>query len=348
MINDEVESWPSEWCEEVNECPVCSSECVAGNEDRLIDWLTMPPSGYWKMNICANCGVGYLSRRLKQAYIIKAYALYHTHTSRAGDTVGRRLGKIQEFLFRHYCAWLRREYSPYSMGVYVLARLIFPIGSYFDAKSRHIFQSTRRGRLLDIGCGNGKFLRLASSVGWSVVGIDFDYEAVSEARSGGMDVRHGGIESIDSNEKFDFISVSHVIEHVYDPVDLVTACYKLLKVGGALWLETPNINSMGYTLYQSNWRGLEPPRHIVLFNLNSLTELLSNTGFTSIRQKLHGLSGVYMGLSSERLLNRSDPCGSVAACCLRAARKPFRIVALEMAQLLSKERREYITLVATR
>ena len=62
-------------------------------------------------------------------------------------------------------------------------------------------------------------------------------------------------------EKFDFITLRHVIEHVFDPVALINSCYALLNDSGILWIETPNGKSAGYDIYKSSWRGLEPPRH---------------------------------------------------------------------------------------
>ena len=44
-------------------------------------------------------------------------------------------------------------------------------------------------------------------------------------------------------EQFDAITLSHVIEHVHDPVEVIRACFNLLKSGGYIWLDTPNIAS---------------------------------------------------------------------------------------------------------
>jgi hypothetical protein len=57
----------------------------------------------------------------------------------------------------------------------------------------------------------------------------------------------------------------------------------MLKRGGFLWIETPNIDSLGYEIYSRSWRGLEPPRHLVLFTAKSLTLCLANSGFADTR-----------------------------------------------------------------
>ncbi len=301
------------------------------------------------MKRCADCGVAFLSERPDSEYIKNAYSHYHTHTSDKDDLVHNRLRSIKNYFSERYYAVKNKSGGFLDYVFYLFIRIVFPLSLYLDAKSRHIFEVTEApGKLLDIGCGNGEFLRFASRFGWNVVGVDFDEGAVSEARSGGFDVRLGGVDVIDSKEKFDFISLSHVIEHVYDPVDLIRKCYALLNDGGVLWLETPNIESMGYVYYKSNWRGLEPPRHIVLFNQTSLYQMLLKSGFQSVEQKNHGLSGVYMGLASERLLNTLNPCGNSMECVLRKITKFLRVGSLELVQLSYKKRREFLTLIATR
>ena len=72
------------------------------------------------------------------------------------------------------------------------------------------------------------------------------------------------------------------IEHVYDPVKVVESIYRLLKPGGVFWIETPNIDSFGHDIYGPDWRGLEPPRHLVLFNRTTLINILHQIGFHDV------------------------------------------------------------------
>jgi hypothetical protein len=83
--------------------------------------------------------------------------------------------------------------------------------------------------------------------------------------------------------------------------------YRLLKPGGILWLETPNIDSVGHCRWGKHWRGLEPPRHLVLFNYRSLRTLLSQVGFQQVETKVG--CGVYASLAaqSEAIQKGRDP-----------------------------------------
>jgi len=349
MLDKSLSHWPVESLEVIRNCPVCRSQHYSVLESGLEDLMSNPPTGLWKLKRCSDCGTAYLSPRPDSCSIKKAYRHYYTHTSAKDDLVHTSLRLIKNYFGQKYYAVKNKSTHLSDYIAYLIVRVFFPISLYLDAKSRHIFEVNRApGKLLDVGCGNGEFLRFASKFGWNVIGLDFDEGAVSEARSDGFDVRLGSVDVIDKDEKFDFISISHVIEHVYDPAELIRSCYSLLNEGGILWLETPNIESFGYAIYQSNWRGLEPPRHLVLLNQKSLNEILLAAGFSSVDQKLHCLSGLYMALASEKILNLSSPCESFICCFRRKIAKVFKVVLLELVQLIFKRRREFITLVAVR
>jgi 2-polyprenyl-3-methyl-5-hydroxy-6-metoxy-1,4-benzoquinol methylase len=143
---------------------------------------------------------------------------------------------------------------------------------------------------------------VAKSCGWSVFGVDPDEKAIAYGLNHGINVKQGGVEQFDSKENlFDVITINHVIEHVHDPVALLRACYRLLKPSGQLWLETPNIDSLGHRDYKENWRGLEPPRHLVLFNSSSLTKALIDAGFVGIKSKSTLNAQLYMTMASEAI-----------------------------------------------
>jgi SAM-dependent methyltransferase len=102
-----------------------------------------------------------------------------------------------------------------------------------------------------------------------------------------VDVRQGGVEAwADMRNSFHAITMSHVIEHVHDPRELLTRSFELLKPGGQLYVETPNIDALGHSSFKRSWRGLEPPRHLILFNGDSLVGLLREIGFHKIKQRI--------------------------------------------------------------
>src|SRR5512134_2405933 len=106
-----------------------------------------------------------------------------------------------------------------------------------DARRRRLERlAGRRGRLLDVGCGRGLFLRLMRRAGWEVAGVEADAEVarrISDAH--GLDVRGGdpgGWGFPDGS--FDVVTLHHVLEHVARPAEVIGHCRRLLRDGGLL------------------------------------------------------------------------------------------------------------------
>jgi len=267
-----LEPWPADGLETVSRCPVC------GHAERdilhadLIDNAFRAAPGKWTLWRCAKCNSAYLDPRPSQATIHLAYANYYTHQ----ETVGRddyaslsQFRKLRRRLVNGYINW---QYSTSVIPASVIGvptlMFLWPFRKRIDREYRHLpCLPEAGGTLLDVGCGDCLFLNLARTCGWDVVGLDPDPKAVANGIRQKLTVFVGGIEYFDEQtELFDVITLSHVIEHLSDPVKVLEACHGLLKPGGQLWLETPNIESIGHVYFQENWRGLEPPRHLVLFS----------------------------------------------------------------------------------
>lgn len=130
------------------------------------------------------------------------------------------------------------------------------------------------GHLLDIGCGNGRFLHGMQQLGWTVKGVEFNASAVKTCRKSQLDVHHGDLFSAEfPDASFDAINLSHVIEHVPDPKALFIEMARILKPGGLLLLKTPNSQALGRALFNTNWFANEVPRHLYLFSQRNLQTL---------------------------------------------------------------------------
>src|SRR5207245_4865170 len=118
-----------------------------------------------------------------------------------------------------------------------------------------------RRSVLDIGCGDGYFLRIMRDLGWTVQGLEPDPKAAAFARAYGLDIIQSPIEhaSLPSNA-FDVITTSHVIEHVLEPVTFLSVARRALRPDGLLYVFTPNAESWGHAMFGTSWSPLEPPR----------------------------------------------------------------------------------------
>jgi SAM-dependent methyltransferase len=163
-------------------------------------------------------------------------------------------------------------------------------------------------RLLDIGCGNGRFLLQMRALGWDVAGVEPDPKSAAEAVAAGLKVRQGLLEpGTQPGNYFDAVTLNHVIEHLHDPVKTLSLSRQALKPGGVIYLATPNFAAGGHRLFGADWFPLDPPRHLVLFTPQSLRRALERAGFEpepSIRPRFTALE---MFSRSAHLQRGSDP-----------------------------------------
>ena len=340
--------WPKDKLQHLSQCPVCGCPNRSLLHAGLVDKVFGCAPGVWQCWICAGCRVGYLDPRPSLDSIHIAYSKYFTHIAAQARADYGELGlarRIRRRLVNGYTNWrFGTSRFPASRLGPALITGLRPFKLSLDKEFRHLPKSSvGTRRLLDLGCGNGFFLATAQACGWDVVGLDPDPEAVINCANWGIEARCGGVEQFDSKERvFDAITLSHVIEHVHDPVATLKSCWRLLKPGGCLWLETPNIDSYGHSRYGGNWLGLDPPRHLVLFNWRSLVSSLSRAGFGNIERKpiRNPLAG-----TSEK--SEAIAAGLPAETGVRLAlTTKIVLLARTFVQLFDPVDREFITLVA--
>ncbi len=104
--------------------------------------------------------------------------------------------------------------------------------------------------------------------------------------------------------------MSHVLEHLHDPRQFIHVVHRLLKPGGVIFVDTPNIESRGAQRWGRNWRGLEPPAASVPFSLEGLVGLLKAGGFENIETKRRTTVRRPMYLASLRMQMGKSPDGS--------------------------------------
>lgn len=131
-------------------------------------------------------------------------------------------------------------------------------------------------KVLDIGCATGLFVKYVNQYGASGYGIDVSSQLIEIAQKNGLNCHYKDLFEID--EKFDIINLSHVIEHVDDPIRYLEFIYSILNDNGVLFLETPCTGIISET-FAENWRFYMPVEHIHLFSQECLFKILTDKEF---------------------------------------------------------------------
>ncbi len=146
----------------------------------------------------------------------------------------------------------------------------------------------RKGKVLDIGCGNGKFLSFVKNEGnIEIFGIEMEGNSAKRAEKiPGIHLKKGFLEKNDfASESLDAITLFHVFEHLSEPKQTVEIISKILKKGGILMMSFPNIDSFQSRIFKGKWLHLDPPRHLFFFSPDDFKNEMKKFGFEILLEK---------------------------------------------------------------
>jgi 2-polyprenyl-3-methyl-5-hydroxy-6-metoxy-1,4-benzoquinol methylase len=133
-------------------------------------------------------------------------------------------------------------------------------------------------KVLDFGCGKGDFILSLKTMhpNWEFHGFDIATNKEVKSLSSGVTIHLGNFSEIEKNfpaKSFDTIYLNNVLEHMHDPHGTLERLSLLIKKGGDILIEVPNINSLKFKIFRSNFSSLDLPRHLYHFSPTTLRKL---------------------------------------------------------------------------
>lgn len=157
------------------------------------------------------------------------------------------------------------------------------------------------GTLLDLGAGTGAFASVMQRSGWTVSALEPDEQARRKA------AELYGLQLADSStlfkleaDKFDVITLWHVIEHVHSLHHYLAQLKKVLKPGGTIFIAVPNYTSFDAGSYKQFWAAYDTPRHLYHFSPIAMQQLLQKHGLQLKSVKPMWFDSFYVSLLSEK------------------------------------------------
>ena len=168
----------------------------------------------------------------------------------------------------------------------------------FDIISKYSSPPNGRIKLLDIGCGDGKFVFDASQRGFDAVGIDLSPDRIAKGKElydlNDAQLKCMNVNEFSSHEKFDVIVMWDVIEHVESPSKLLESIKLISHEQTKVFALTMSLDSITYRLFGQNWNYINPTQHLHYFSHTTMEKLFTKVGM--------GLVGVEMDNSKNKNL----------------------------------------------
>jgi len=212
--------------------------------------------GSYDIRRCVHCG---LEQTFPTPSISELKQLYETYYNFGGEASTR------------YARWRER----------FLFSFLYRVWIWLDGDVA-FHQRRGAGRLLDIGCNEGRGLRIYAGNGFQVEGLELNETAAAVARKAGFEVHTGLIEEFNPAGGYDVAVLSNVLEHSLDPQKMLRDVQRILRPGGQVWISCPNNQSWLRKVFGRSWLNWHVPFHIVHFSPETLHLLLSDTGFAKI------------------------------------------------------------------
>jgi SAM-dependent methyltransferase len=235
---------------ELKKCPLCQSEKFAPAyiaKDRHYGI-----SGSYRIVRCVACSLMFLSpmysdEELSALYPVDYYA-YQNNFSRS------RWKEI------------------------VKKSLVFRIGT----RDPH-FESP--GRLLDLGCGAGRFLHEMRDKGWDAYGVEISSLAAELGRKkAGLNIFTGTLQQAGfPSGFFDYVRANHSFEHISCPSETLEEIRRIMRPGGRLLIGVPNADGLNARIFRQYWWYLGAPVHPFTYSIRTLPQLLERHHFDAVR-----------------------------------------------------------------
>lgn len=148
---------------------------------------------------------------------------------------------------------------------------------------RHTNRAQPGGRLLDVGCGNGRLLSEASRY-YQCGGLEPSPVAAERARQRGFDIIENYFEPAEiSSASYDVVMLDAVLEHVEDPVDTLRKANRILAPGGVVTVKVPKLWGPSHRRHGREWNGYRVGYHLTMFSGKTMDAVMSAAGFSPLR-----------------------------------------------------------------
>lgn len=252
-------------------CNVCGS----GSYRFLYKKMDSISHQYFNVVVCSQCGLGYVNPR-PSPEVMKNYYQENYYLNRFSENKGVPSGDrtILVKLYKFY--W--RQFSRF-----------YPHRVLKTEKKFCSLYTKGKGKLLDIGCANGDFLKIMEDSDFEVYGLEFSDRFINKY---GLNIFRGSLfDAAYDTHSFDLVTMWAVLEHVSDPMEYLKEIHRILKPGGVVIFLVPNLRSIPFGLCHND----DIPRHLYIFSPGTIRKMLTLSNL-KLKALIHSNSIFYGGV----------------------------------------------------
>lgn len=256
-----------------NSCIVCDGQLdyyLTGG-----DYLYSTDNRKFNLYSCGGCKLKMINPLCEQEQLVSYYPdNYYAFSQLENESFFKKI-KIDSIGVNYK----KKENALYNLFFKFLNKII-DVEMYFGVPLRI------RGakKFLDIGCGDGEFVKIMAQNGWDAYGYE-----IAEREKAGRIFKHPDFTQEKFNDiKFDCIRIWHVFEHVINPREYLKKISSILADDGVVYIGLPNTNSINAWIFRKYWLGYDMPRHQINYNLGNLRKLLGKFGFKFMKYNYSG------------------------------------------------------------
>jgi 2-polyprenyl-3-methyl-5-hydroxy-6-metoxy-1,4-benzoquinol methylase len=260
----------------ITQCPACHSKNLeVVMTDGYDDRHGYP--GFFEILKCCNCVHFFINHRFSDSELVTLYTQYYPRSNLKLEDIKPAV------LVGGLNGWLVGEKA----NAY----------AWIPAKSK----------VLDVGCGFGESLLYYKNQGCDAYGIDADQNILRVGEHYSLKVKSGLLTpEVFQGEKFDYITLNQVIEHVTDLDTTLQTLRSYLKDDGKIVLTTPNANSFLKTVFGRKWINWHIPYHLQLFSENSFKKALARNGLV-LEKSVQVTPSAWLLFQALHLINYPKP-----------------------------------------